>query len=416
MIKVCMIVHQYYYRDPRVRRYAEALANAGAQVDVLCPRDQNQSSSEQRDGVRIFTIPLNRGYRGRGSYLLEYGAAFIIFAVRLLALYIKNRYQVIHVHNMPDFLAFTALIPRIFGANLILDIHDPMPEAYMSKYKCQTNSLAVQLMRVQEKLSSMLAHAVITANSNFKDNLVKRGIPADKITVVNNVADPEVFNRNRYEKERHSKGKHFTLIYPGTIATRYGLDVAIRALPLLITRIRQLRLVIIGAQVEYADELATLAEQLGVSSFVQFKPIIPVDEVPRQIIQADVGIYPALPDTHMSIATPCKVLEFAAMGIPVIASRLKVLEDLFGDSALMFFEPGSVEQFARCVLELFDSPARRDELVRNTDNIFVRTHSWSDERRAYFDLLNRLLDPMAGVALDEKDESSANLAVFSSQG
>jgi glycosyltransferase involved in cell wall biosynthesis len=288
-----------------------------------------------------------------------------------------------------------------------------MPEFYMSKYEeCHTNSTAVRLMRLQEKLSSMLVHAVITANSNFEDNLVKRGIPADKITVVNYVPDPQVFNRSEYKEERNSKSKHFTLIYPGTIAPRYGLDVAIRALPLLIIRIPQLRLVIIGPQVEYMDELATLAQQLGVSPFVQFKPTIPVDEVPWQVIQADVGIYPALPDPHMNIATPCKVLEYAVMGIPIIASRLKVLEDLFTNSAIMFFEPGNVDQFARCVLELFESPARRDELVRNTDNSFVRTHSWNSERRAYFNLLNRLLSPGQGVvALDERDQDSVREAI-----
>ncbi len=407
MIKVCMIVHQYYYCDQRVKCYAEALVAAGTQVDVLCPRDQNQPSTGQKSGVRVFTIPLSRGYRGRGSYFLEYGAAFILFATRLLELYIKNRYQVIHVHNMPDFLVFTALIPRIFGVKLILDIHDPMPEFYMSKYECQADGRVVRLMRLQEKLSSMLAHAVITANSNFRDSLVKRGIPADKITVFNNVPDPNVFNRSEYKKERRSESKHFTLIYPGTIAPRYGLDVAIRALPLLVTKIPQIRLVIIGAQADHANvkQLARLAGQLGVSSFVRFKPPIPVDEVAQQVVQADVGIYPALPDPHMSIATPTKVLEYAVMGIPIIASRLKILEDLFTDSAIAFFEPGNVEQFTRWVLQLFESPARREELVRNADSVFVHTHPWRAELRAYYSLLNRLLPPGEGeVALAEGEE------------
>ena len=412
MIKVCMLVHHYYYRDTRVRRYAEALADAGGRVDVLCVRDKSQPFAGQRSGVKFWTIPISRRHGNRGSYLLEYGAAFILFAIWLLALHIKNRYQVIHVHNMPDFLAFVALIPRILGAKLILDVHDPMPEFYMSKYQRQTESALVRLVRVQEKLSSMLAHAVITANSNFKNRLVKRGIPADKITVVRNVPDPKVFDRSRYKKECRSKSKYFTLIYPGTIAPRYGLDVAILALPQLMTKIPQLRLVIIGPESEHGNELATLAEQLGVSSFVQFKPAIPPEEVPKQIIRAHVGIYPALPDPHMSIATPSKVLDYAVMGIPIIASRLKVLEDLLADSAIMFFEPGNVDQFARCVLELFDSPARRDELVRNADNTFVRTLSWSDERRAYFNLLNRLLGPRARVVdLDERDESSIKEAI-----
>ena len=412
MIKVCMIDERRYSFDAYIHRYADALADAGVQVDVLCLRDQNQSFTEHRSGVRVFTIPISRGYGNRGSHLLEYGMAFILFTARLLALYIKNRYQVIHVHNMPDFLAFTALIPRILGTKLILDIRDPMPEIYMSKYEHQTNKMTVRLMQVQEKLSSLLAHAVITANSNFKDSLVRRGIPADKITVVNYVPDPRAFNRSGFKKQCRSESKHFTLIYPGTIAPRYGLDVAIRALPLLLTRIPQLRLVIIGPQTEHVDELAALAQQLGVSSYVQFKPVIPVDEVCRQIAQADVGIYPALSNPHMSIATPMKVLEYAVIGIPIIASRLKVLEDLFGDSALMFFDPGNVNQFGRCVLELFDDPARREQLVRNADNIFVRTHSWSNEQRAYFNLLNRLLAPGEGISTsDDRDESLAKEAM-----
>jgi glycosyltransferase involved in cell wall biosynthesis len=95
------------------------------------------------------------------------------------------------------------------------------------------------------------------------------------------------------------------------------------------------------------------------------------------------------------------------MGIPIIASRLKVIEDLFTDSALLFFDPGNVHQFARCVLELFESPARRDELVRNADAVFVRTHSWSGTQRVYFNLLNRLLASRGG-ALDKRDEGSAH--------
>ncbi|NJL35241.1 MAG: glycosyltransferase family 4 protein [Chloroflexaceae bacterium] len=113
---------------------------------------------------------------------------------------------------------------------------------------------------------------MITANSNFRENLIKRGIPADKITVVNNVADPRIFNRSAYEHLRQRTDDRFTLIYPGTIAHRYGLDVAIRALPLLVKQMPHIRLLIIGTRVAYVDELAALAEQLGVAAYVGVSP------------------------------------------------------------------------------------------------------------------------------------------------
>ncbi len=409
MIKMCMILNKPYYHDPRVRRYAESLAERGTQVDVLCLRDQNQSFTGGNGAVRVFALAGLRGHsRGAWGYLVEYGASFILFTGWLFALYIKNRYQVIHVHNMPDFLVFTALIPRILGAKVILDIHDPMPEFYMSKYQEQTDTLTVRLMRWQEKLSAWLAQAVITANPNFKNKLVKRGIRSDKITVVNNVPDLRLFVRRTDSRKPLHKGKPFTLTYPGTIAPRYGLDVAIRSMPLLMKKIPELRLVIIGsgAKQAYVAELAKLAEHLGVSSSVYFEPVVPTVQVPRYLLQADVGIYPALPDPHMNIAVPGKVLEYAIMGLPIVASRLEALENLFPDSAILFFEPGNVDQFASCVLELYENPAKRDELVRNADRAFVQKYTWRTEREVYFKLLNQLVTP--GARKDRGIEKNEN--------
>ena len=87
---------------------------------------------------------------------------------------------------------------------------------------------------------------IVTANSHFKANLVIRGIPVDKITVVNNIPNSDVFNRSAYQEERSAIRKQFTLIFPGTIAPRYGLDVPIRALQQLATKIPEIRLLIIG--------------------------------------------------------------------------------------------------------------------------------------------------------------------------
>ncbi|MDQ4076989.1 MAG: glycosyltransferase family 4 protein [Chloroflexota bacterium] len=375
-----------------MRRYVDALVGAGARVDVLCLRER--VSVEPRDGVRIFTIPLGYDRRSEGRFLLEYGVALLLFTVRLLALYVKNRYHLIQVHNIPDFLVFTALIPRMFGSKLILDNRDPMPEFYRSKFAgCRENGMIIRLIEAQEKLSAMLVDAVITANTAFKDNLVNRGTPAEKIVVINNLPDPEVFDRERYSRAKRDPARPFTLIYPGTIAPRYGLEVAIRALPTLRVTIPNIRLIIIGAQTEHASELARLAEQLDVSSLVQLKDAVPLDDVPRHLAAADVGIYPALPDPHMSIATPTKVLEYVAMGLPVVASRLRVLEALFDKESVLFFEPGDVEGFARGVLELAHNPARRHELMGQADRAFVRRHRWHDERCLYLDVLNTLLPP-----------------------
>jgi len=391
MLKICMIAHQYYNRDPRVRRYAEALANDGVQVDIICPRDQNILKTSNYDNIRIFTVPVGRSYKGKGSYISEYILSFIFYFIKLTSLFFRNRYQIIHVHSIPDFLIFTAFFPKIFGAKLILDIKDLMPEVFISKYKVDVKSKLFKLIKIQEALSAKFAHAIITANSNFKETLIKRGITFRDIMVINNIADTKIFNRILYHKYLAEKNGRFTLIYPGTIAPRYGLEVAVRGLPFLVKNITNIRLIIVGAIVEYTKELKRIAKELEVLDKIEFVGIVPIEEVPRYIIQADVGIYTGISDPHMDIATPTKVIEYAIMGIPIVAPRLKILEDLFTDSSIMFFESGNIEEFSNCILKLYKSPELRSQLVKNADRDFVSKHSWEHEKSKYYDLLNGLL-------------------------
>jgi glycosyltransferase involved in cell wall biosynthesis len=376
--KICLIAHTYYDRDGRVRRYAETLAHSCHQVDVICLRDKDQSLFKVKNSVRIFTIPYRHRSKQRGGYLLEYGFSFILFSIWLLGLFLKHRYQIIHVHNMPDFLIFTGFLPRIFGAKLILDIHDPMPEVYQCKYPEAQGDLGFQLTRLQERLSARFAHAVIAANHLFKENINKRGVPWEKITVINNVADQKIFNRMKYTRVLDGSNHSFTLIYIGTIAPRYRLDIPIRAMPVLIDQIPEIRLKII-------------ADQLEVTPYVQFIPPIPMDDIPQQLIQADIGIYTACPDPHMSIATPTKVLEYTAMGLSTVASRLPILEDLYPKGSIQFFKPGSPEDFARTIIDLYKNPEKRANLVRTADECYPQRLAWQIERDSYMKLLKVLV-------------------------
>jgi glycosyltransferase involved in cell wall biosynthesis len=322
----------------------------------------------------------------------------------LLAYHLTNHYQIVHVHNMPDLLVFAALVPRLFGAKLVLHFHDLMPEVYVSKNGIDGGSAIVRLLRLQERLAAFFAHTVITANAAFKARLVERGVPASKITVVNNYPDPRVFSPQRHPKHSDGHGTPFTLLYPGGIVPRYGLNTAVRALPQLSTKIRQLRLIIVGPPTEHARELANLARALKVSAFIQIRPSVASDAVAQLMAEADVGIYPALPDVHMNIATPTKVLEYAAMGLPIIASRLPAVTNLFPDSAVLFFEAGDVDQFAACVLELYANPTRRKDLAENAAALLAAAYTWNSESRAYFHCLNQLLPSHIGP-LVAKDSS-----------
>jgi glycosyltransferase involved in cell wall biosynthesis len=395
--KICLVAHTFYDRDGRVMRYAETLANSCRHVDVICMRDRDQSSFKLKNGVRVFTIPYGYRSKRRGGYLLEYGVSFVLFSIWLLTLFLKHRYQIIHIHNMPDFLIFTGFLPRIFGAKLVLDIHDPMPEVYQCKYPDDQHRIGFQAMRLQEKFSAGFAHAVITANPLFKEIIAKRGIPRGKITVINNVAEERIFNRKNYARASDGQNHSFTLIYIGTVAPRYRLDIPIRALPTIIEQIPEIRLRIIGSIRDGAEDLPELADQLEVTPYVQFVPPIPINEIPQQLIQADIGIYTASPDPHINIANPTKVLEYMAMGIPTVATKLYILENLYSQGGIQFFNAGDPESFAQIIIDLYRDPDKRMDLVRTADTFYSQNKAWKRERSAYLSLLKALLgnDPVA---------------------
>ncbi|KAA3647814.1 MAG: glycosyltransferase family 1 protein [Chloroflexi bacterium] len=386
--RICMLVHQDFFRDARVKRYTDALLERGAEVDVICVRsgDAEQPVS-YHENLKVYPIPMKRGYRGVVDYLLEYTWGFLLYFLRLTSLSLRRRHQAIHVHNMPDFFVFTTAVPKMLGAEIILDIHDPMPEFYASKFERSMDSWMVRIMRWQEHLSARVADVMVTVNDAVKHNLSLRGIPDQKITVVSNFPDPHIFVRQPAAQGEESP---FTLIYPGTLASRYGLHVAINALPQIRQSIPGVCLVLLGHQVDYVKELEDLAQELQVADCVDIRDVVPIGQVPAAMAQADLGIYPALYDIHMDVATPTKVLEYAMMGLPILATRLSGIEAIFDDAAVSYVPPGNVEAFAQAVIDLHADPGKRAELVKQADVEFTSTHSWAQEFNKYVDLLRSL--------------------------
>lgn len=371
--------------------YANVLAHAGAEVDVIASKYSDRNDPGQHPNIKVYPTPIARNYRDGLGYMSNYITSTIFLVFYTILMYFKRRYQVIHVNNMPDTLILAAVIPKILGARVILDIHDPMPNVFMSKYGMESDHIVVRFFKMQEKVSASLADEVITANPMFKDLLSQRGVPAEKILVINNIPNPKLFKHHKTKDETRPSSDKFTLIFPGTIAPRYCLDIAIKALPKLIKTIPNLQLKIIGKHSQHAEELAALGAELKVTKYINFVPFMPTDQIPVEVAKADVGIYTALPDPHMSIAMPGKVLEFATIGIPVVASRVPILEAFFNDEAILFFTPGNIDEFCNHILKLYQSPSLRQKLVENANKMFTYKYSWKNEFDQYIALTQKLV-------------------------
>lgn len=385
----CMVVHAYYpLGETRVERQAAALIARGYEVDVFCLREEGEKAFSVEQGANVYRLPVKR-HKGRGSgyQLLEYLAFFILVFGKLAVFQMRRKYTAVQIHNLPDFLVFASLIPKLAGAQIILDIHDLMPEFFASKGQLAMNAPGVKLLVWQEWLSCKFAHRIITVTSQWRETLIRRGIPAEKIFVVMNVADACVF-RPENQSVQIPTGP-LKLIYHGTITKRYGVDLLLRAVKQAQSEVPDIQLTIHGSGEFYA-ELATLARTLGLANTVHFSTdFLPTADLPKLIQQAHIGIVPNLSDIFTDGILPTKLMEYVALGIPVVAARTPAIEAYFDETMVQFFTPGNIDELANCLITL-NTNRQMLPLLAQRANRFNDQYSWEKVASHYIELVEAL--------------------------
>ena len=380
MSKVCMVVHSYYLRDGRVRREAETLVDAGHQVHVFCLRDRGEPRSEEHNGVRIHRLPITRKRGSKLRYIFEYGLFFALASIYLVFWQLRERFDVIYVHTLPDFLVFVGLIPRWLGARIVLDVHDLMPESFISKNMGNKRSTWMRFLYWIEHHSFRFPDHIVTIHQPYARLISQRsGRKLDDITPVMNLADDRIFGGPPVSSQPStSRDGEFIALYSGTVAKRYGVDTAIRAVPHLVEHIPGFKLMILG-EGEHKADFVQLANELGVSDYVEFLSPVPIEKVPLVMRGAHIGLSPHVNDTNFRWSFPQKVYEYAIVGLPIVASRTEVLEYYYGD-AIMYVPAGDERALAEAIKFLYFHPECASEKVALAKR-FVQTYTWSTERR-----------------------------------
>ena len=191
-----MVVYSVYQCDNRVMRYAEALAARGDTVEVISLKQNAADLAAEKVGsVQVFRVRgrYTKNQKSRGAYLFPLLWFWAVAAARLAWRHIRHRYDLIHVHNMPDFLVFAAGLPKLAGAKVILDIHDIMPEFYASKFQKTGSALGVAIFEIIERASARLADHVIVSNHLWLKPLVARSAPEQKCSVFINYVNQDFF-------------------------------------------------------------------------------------------------------------------------------------------------------------------------------------------------------------------------------
>mgnify|MGYP005725326161 CR=1 FL=1 len=388
MKRVLMTTFSYYPRDPRVVREARALVDAGMHVDVICLRDPGMLKKVNLDGVNVFRVDLERKRAGKLRYIWQYFRFFLKSFRITTARHLRNRYDLIHVHNMPDFLVFSAILPKLTGAKIVLDLHDPTPEIFMTKFGVDEKHWFIRTLRMIEKLSIRFANLVLTPNIAFRDIFVSRGCPEEKLRIVMNSPLETVFHPGLLDTERENPDD-FVLMYHGGLLERSGVDLAVRAVHELRNEIPSLVFHIYGSG-EMSGRLLKLIDELELHSHVIFHSRVPLQDIARQISTVDVGIIPNRMSPFTNLNFPTRIFEYLALDKPVIAPKTRGVQDYFGESGMNYFTAGDVESLKQAIRSLYLQSGNAAEIHRHARDVYQQ-HRWSIEKRRFVYAINSLI-------------------------
>jgi glycosyltransferase involved in cell wall biosynthesis len=386
-LRICHLAYSFYENDNRVRRYAEALAEEGNDVEVLALRRKGQTKTGCTGAVRVLRIQRRAvTERHASAYLLKILWFFVQSMVVLGFRHLRRPYDIVHVHNVPDFLVFAAFVPKLMGARLILDIHDIQPELYAGKFGSDCKSMIFRTLLWVEKLSCGFVDHVIVANDLWYDKLITRALEARNCTTILNYPDLRIFKPLPDDQKRRD-GK-FVMLYPGTLNHHQGLDIAIRAFALAKDRMPAAELHIYGEGPE-RPELLKVASECGLMDRVRMMDRLPLEEIAQVMASADVGVVPKRADGFGNEAFSTKTLEFMACCVPVVVSRTMVDEHYFEDTLVSFFVPGSDEDLANVMVRVYETRIGNAERIKAARKFVIR-NSWQERIHEYLRLVDSL--------------------------
>lgn len=394
--RVCMLAYAFCDTDNRILRYAETLAERGDEVEAIGLRRHGQSRTESINGVHFSRIQARkRDEKGKIDYVTRMLRFMVHSSLLLTCRHLRKPYDLIHVHSVPDFEVFAAWAAKLMGAKVILDIHDIVPEFYVSKFGVSKDAYGFKVLLWVERMSARFADHVIIANHLWYQRLIRRAVPGSRCTAIPNYVDTRTF----YPYPRTRDDDRLVLIYPGGLQKHQGLDIAIHAFQRVSERLPRAEFHIYGEGPE-KDNLNALIESLGLRGKASIHDSVDIRFVPALLANADIGVVPKRADGFGDEAYSTKILEFMSQGIPVVASRTTIDQFYFGDGSVHFFESGSVDDLARCILELAVDPELRGQLAEK-GRAYVARNNWTNKEHEYLGVMDRLFGGSSRFTSDE---------------
>ena len=393
--RVAIVVHAIFPGDPRIHRQADALLDAGHAVDILCLRQRGEEAEEVDGDQRIIRLPVNRTFVGFAGHIAEYLAFTALAAWRLAREHHRHRYDLVQVATVPDFLSFAALPEKLGGVPLLLDLHEDMPEFFRDRFAGRFLRPLLPLVTASTRAAAAIADELITVHEPLRQLSIDRGVDPERISVVMNSADTRLFDADRHPRRPFMEDGVLRLVHHSNLQRIYGLDLAIDGL----SRLRldlDWRLDVYGDG-PWRPRIETAIARTGTESRVTLHGRVPMEDLPGLLARADIGLVPSLPEPYLAYSLSTKLLEYAAMGVPIVASDLATFRHHFTDAALCFVAGGDPAALAAAIEKLVADPERTVAMGLEARRQ-AAAYDWEVQKHRYLEIVERLVSRRAGAA------------------
>lgn len=377
--KVLMLVENPFPGDTRVKNEAVTLVRAGYKVTVVSLRLTRKKRSKYVHGVRVYRIPKRTFFKKKSrkrrsvrdgflrhlisalGYLFEYfyftGACFFLSFYIL----IREGFDVVHVHNPPDMLFLVGAFYRLLGKKFVFDHHDLSPELYLSRFGVKDGFIHTALLKI-EKLCLRSANMVIATNESYKRiDRERSAVKPENIYVVRNGPDMERLKLTSPDEKLREMNKTI-LGYVGEINPQDGLDYLLRAIKYLVYDLgrKDVYCVIIGSG-DALNDLKVLALELEIDNYVWFTGFVYDPDLVRYLSTADICVDPDPSSPLNDVSTWIKIMEYMALGKPIVSFDLAETRVSAGKAAL-YVPPNDEKEFARAIAKLMDNSELRAKM------------------------------------------------------
>ena len=361
--------------DSRVWKEAISLHADGYEVAVLCPRGKGYKQRyELLEGVHIYRHPAPQEGNSPAGYLYEYGCVLFWEILYSWFIYFRRGFDVIQGCNPPDNIFMVALPFKIFGVKYIFDHHDAIPELYLSKYDKKGTFYKIQVWL--EKMTYRFSDVVMATNSSYKDLAISRGgMSPEDVFVVRNGPDTKTF-RAVAPLPNLKYGKRYLVGYVGTMSIQEGLDLLLDvALHIKKMGRDDVHFTCVGGGPGLA-ELQRAVQTMGLQDTVNFTGRIPDQQLLEILSTADVCVNPDKPCEMNDISTMIKIMEYMALGKPIVQFNLREGRFSAMEASLYADNSGGAEGFAAKILALLADPEARRTMGEFGQRRVEETLSW----------------------------------------